>query len=110
MPLTAIRVSTSDEVIITSEQDGQKEQNRTGQDRRGEDRTGQDRIGQDRTGQDRTGQDRTGQDRTGQDRTGQEVRSSVVLNLTSSMSSPSSAMQVATSTLVSPRLNDCNAT
>jgi recombinational DNA repair protein RecT len=62
--------------------------------------TEQNRIGS-------TNQDRAEQGNVEQDKT---ARSSVVLKLTSSMSSPSSAMQVATSTLVSPRLNDCNAT
>jgi hypothetical protein len=86
MQLMGIRDSMSDEVIIILEIR----------------RTVQNRTEQGSTSQDRTEQGNVEQDKT--------ARSSVVLKLTSSMSSPSSAMQVATSTLVSPRLNDCNAT
>ena len=94
--------SSNVEVMIISENSRtrQKRTRNTGQCRTGQHRSRQNMVIQNKKEQNRTGQGRAGQGR---------ARSSFGSQLTSSISSPSSAMQVATSTLVSPRLNDYNA-
>jgi hypothetical protein len=94
--------SSNVEVMIISENSRarQKRTRSTGQCRTGQHRSRQKMVIQNKKEQNRTGQGRAGQGR---------ARSSFGSQLTSSISSPSSAMQVATSTLVSPRLNDYNA-
>ena len=99
--------SSNVEVMIISENSRtrQKRTGNTGQGRTGQHRSRQNMVIENKKEKNRTEQNRAGQGRAGHGR----ARSSFGSQLTSSISSPSSAMQVATSTLVSPRLNDYNA-